>query len=128
MYNKNELCKKIIELYPDVGECGIDVNVDYDEEQKAWVVDLKKDHRELRTFLEDGDAALCMEGKQCVSLGIAIAHTISCDLCGEQMPFGASRETDYFVSFCLNCFNYFEGLPEGKIKESIKKFLVGNVV
>ena len=128
MYNKNELCKKIIELYPDVGECGIDVNVDYDEEQKAWVVDLKKDHRELRTFLEDGDAALCMEGKQCVSLGIAIAHTISCDLCGERMPSGVSQETDDFVSLCLNCFNYLEDLPEGKIKESINKFLVGNVI
>ncbi len=74
MYDKNELCKKILELYPDIGECGIDINVDYDEEQKAWVVDLKKDHHELRTFLEDRDAELCMEGKQCVSLGIEIAQ------------------------------------------------------
>ncbi len=74
MYNKNELCKKIIELYPDIGECGIDVNVDYDEEQQTWVVDLKKDHHALKTFLEDGDAESCMEGKQCVSLGIEIAQ------------------------------------------------------
>ena len=74
MYDKNELCKKIIELYPDIGECGIDVNVDYDAEQKTWVVDLKKDHHELKTFLEDNDAELCMEGKQCVSLGIEIAQ------------------------------------------------------
>ena len=74
MYDKNELCKKIIELYPDIGECGIDVNVDYDAEQKTWVVDLKKDHRALKTFLEDNDAKLCMEGRQCVSLGIEIAQ------------------------------------------------------
>ena len=74
MYEKNELCKKITALYPDIGECGIDVSVEYDEEQKTWIVDLKKDHRELRTFLEDGDAELCMEGKQCVSLGIEIAQ------------------------------------------------------
>ena len=74
MYNKNELCKKIIELYPNIGKCGIDINVDYDEEQQTWVVDLKKDHHELKTFLEDGDAELCMEGKQCVSLGIEIAQ------------------------------------------------------
>jgi len=53
MYDKNELCKKITALYPDIGECGIDVSVEYDEEQKAWVVDLKKDHHELRTFLEE---------------------------------------------------------------------------
>jgi hypothetical protein len=43
MYDKNELCEKIRALYPDIGECGIDVNVEYDEDQKAWVVDLKKD-------------------------------------------------------------------------------------
>ncbi len=74
MYDKEELCEKIRKLYPDIGECGIDVNVSYDDEQKMWVVNLKKDHLELKTFLEDGDAELCMEGKQCVSLGIEIAQ------------------------------------------------------
>ena len=74
MYTKKELCEKITKLYPDIGECGIDVNVDYDEEQKSWVVHLKKDHLELKTFLEDEDAALCIEGKQCVSLGLEIAQ------------------------------------------------------
>ncbi len=74
MYDKKELCEKIRKLYPDIGECGIDVNVSYDDEQKAWVVNLKKDHLELKTFLEDGDAELCMEGKQCVSLGLEIAQ------------------------------------------------------
>ena len=74
MYDKKELCEKIIQLYPDIGECGIDVNVDYDKEQQAWVVNLKKDRLELKTFLEDADAALCMDGKQCVSLGLEIAQ------------------------------------------------------
>jgi hypothetical protein len=70
--NKKELCDKIRSLYPDVGECGIDVNVDYDDENDRWTVHLKKDKKELKTFLEPGDADLCMEGKQCVSLGIEI--------------------------------------------------------
>jgi hypothetical protein len=74
MVDKKELCEKITQLYPDIGECGIDIDVDYDEEQKAWVVDLKKDHHQLKTFLEDKDADLCMDGKQCVSLGIEIAQ------------------------------------------------------
>ena len=72
--NENELCEKIQQLYPDIGECGIDVNVQYDDDQNRWVVDLKKDQHQLKTFLEDGDAELCMEGKQCVSLGIEIAQ------------------------------------------------------
>jgi len=71
---KNELCQKIRELYPDVGECGIDVDANYDKDQGRWVVDLKKDQHHLKTFLEDGDAETCMEGKQCVSLGIEIAQ------------------------------------------------------
>lgn len=74
MIDKAELCEKIRELYPDIGECGIDVNVDYDQGQKAWVVDLKKDRHELKHFLEQEDADLCMDGKQCVSLGLEIAQ------------------------------------------------------
>jgi len=74
MVDKKQICEKIKEIYPDIGECGIDVIVDYDESQKRWVVDLKKDHHELKTFLEPGDAEFCLEGKQCVSLGIEIAQ------------------------------------------------------
>ena len=72
MLNQEELCQKIKNIYPDIGECGIDVDVAYDDENDRWMVDLKKDKKELKTFLEPGDAELCMEGKQCVSLGIEI--------------------------------------------------------
>ena len=74
MIDKEELCQKIIALYPDIGQCGIDVNVQFDEDQNSWVVDLKKDKIELKTFLEEGDAEKCMIGEQCVSLGIEIAQ------------------------------------------------------
>ena len=74
MIDKAQLCEKIIELYPDIGECGIDVDVDYDEAKKSWIVDLKKGSFELKTHLEDGDADKCMLGQQCVGLGIEIAQ------------------------------------------------------
>ncbi len=74
MIDKQQLCDKIIELYPDIGACGIDVDVTYDENKKSWVVDLKKDQFELKTYLEDGDADKCMLGQQCVSLGIEVAQ------------------------------------------------------
>ena len=66
------LCDKIRTLYPDIGECGIDVNVAYDDANGRWTVDLNKEGKALKTFLEPDDAALCMEGKQCMSLGIEI--------------------------------------------------------
>ena len=74
MLDKNELCEKIRSLYPDIGQCGIDVYVDYDAQQKTWVVHLEKDKRKLKTYLEDGDAEKCMGGIQCVSLGLEIAQ------------------------------------------------------
>ena len=52
MIEKKELCDKIQQLYPDIGECGIDLMVDFDKRQNAWVVDLKKDNHELKHFLE----------------------------------------------------------------------------
>ena len=74
MVEKNELCQKIQEIYPDIGECGIDVNVAFDQANQRWTVDLKKDSHKLKTFLEKGDAELCLQGKQCVSLGVEIAQ------------------------------------------------------
>ena len=76
MHDKQELCKKIVEMYPELGQCNIDIAVDYDDEKNAYVVDLKKDDHELKHFLEVPDADSCMEKKQCVSLGLEIAQLV----------------------------------------------------
>ena len=74
MHTKEELCEKIKAVFPEIGACGIDLKVDYDKSNKAWVVDLKKDKHELKTFLEYSEAQQCMDGKQCVSLGLQIGQ------------------------------------------------------
>lgn len=76
MISKEELCKKITDIYPDIGVCGIDIDVDYSDEKGAWVVDLKKEEHELKTYLEPEDAQTCMDGKKCVSLGLQIAELV----------------------------------------------------
>ena len=68
------LCEKIRQLYPDIGECGIDVRAEYDEAQKAWVVYLKRDNQALKTYLDEGDAEKCMIGNKCVGLSIQVAQ------------------------------------------------------
>jgi hypothetical protein len=40
MINGKELCETITTIYPDIGACGIDVEVDYDGKKEAWMVDL----------------------------------------------------------------------------------------
>jgi hypothetical protein len=74
MYSDQELCGKITAIYPEIGECGINIGVQHDDEKKVWVVDLKKGEHELKHYLEYPDADSCMEGKQCVSLGLEIAQ------------------------------------------------------
>lgn len=74
MHSKEELCKKIKSIYPDIGECGIAVKVDYDNAKKAWVVGLKKGGHALKSYLEPEDADACISGKQCIGLGIQIAQ------------------------------------------------------
>ena len=83
MIKKDKLCQKIQEIYPEVGQCGIDITVDFDKRQKAWVVDLKKDNHELKHFLENPDANACLEGKQCFAMGLEIAQLIK-NVKGEQ--------------------------------------------
>jgi len=74
MIDRKELCEKIRQMYPDVGECGIDIEAEYDQTEKTWVVHLKKGSYKLKTFLEEGDAEKCMLGQKCVGLGIEIAQ------------------------------------------------------
>ena len=74
MVSNSALCNKIIQLYPEIGECGMDIAVTRDEGKRAWVVHLKKDTHSLDHYLEFLDADLCMEGKQCIALGLEIAQ------------------------------------------------------
>jgi hypothetical protein len=77
MHDKEELCNKIRTIYPELGECGVDVTVEFSEEKKAWIVDLKKDKHELTTHLDLTDADACIEGKECVHLGSQISQLIA---------------------------------------------------
>ncbi|MEE4165750.1 MAG: hypothetical protein V2I35_07120 [Desulfocapsaceae bacterium] len=74
MYSNRELCDRITEMYPEIGACGIDIEVNFDKEKDVWIVDLKKDNHELKHHLELSDAKQCMMGQQCVSLGLEIAQ------------------------------------------------------
>lgn len=70
--NAQELCKKIREIYPDIGRCGIEISAEYDEQAKAWAVTLSKEGHTLKTFLDDKDIQACREGKECIHLGAQI--------------------------------------------------------
>ncbi len=83
MHDKKELCNKIVKMYPEIGQCEIDIMVNWNDKKNVWVVDLKKDNHELQHYLEESDADACMENKQCVSLGLEIAQLVN-NIKGEQ--------------------------------------------
>lgn len=74
MYEKNELCEKIRSLYPELGHCGIDLAVDYDDMEKSWVVYINRGNYQVKHFLPNEDADVCMLGQRCVGLGLEIAQ------------------------------------------------------
>ena len=48
MLDKNDVCQKIIELYPDIGSCDMDIDAFYSTAKGTWIIELKKekDHYE----------------------------------------------------------------------------------
>ena len=74
MSNSKELCEKIIQLYPEIGACGMDIEVSWDEALSAWVVHLQHGTHTLDHYPDPADGDACMAGKQCVSLGLEIAQ------------------------------------------------------
>ena len=74
MYSATELCEKITSLYPDIGQCGVDIDVSYNQTGKTWMVHMEKGSHALNHFLEQLDADRCMEGRQCIALGLEVAQ------------------------------------------------------
>ncbi|MFH2066895.1 MAG: hypothetical protein ABIK15_16975 [Pseudomonadota bacterium] len=74
MRNSNEICDKIHAVYPDLGECGIDVNVNFEEQNNAWAVHLRRGGRELKTYLEIDETDVCIDKEKCIGLGLQIAQ------------------------------------------------------
>jgi hypothetical protein len=70
MYDKSELCNKIHEIYPEIGQCDLNLKVAWDDKRNVWEVNFEKDGNRITHYLEDEDAAPCMAGKQCIGLGI----------------------------------------------------------
>jgi hypothetical protein len=75
-YTKVALEDKILEMYPEVRQHGINISLDFNEEKNAWIIKFKKAHHELTTHLEKQDADDCIEGKKCVYLGVQIGEFI----------------------------------------------------
>lgn len=76
MTQAKELCEKIRSIYPEIGECGGDVEVRFDDTKKAWAVDLNKGQDQLTTYLDEDETNACLEGEKCLPLGVKVSQLV----------------------------------------------------
>lgn len=78
-----------------------------------------------------------IRGKEvCCGVGVqyrATSHrdrgpTYSCGLCGRYIPYGKIQIIDDFVYLCSACRKRLRDLRDGRIKNSIVSYILGNVI
>ena len=69
-----ELEKKLREMYPEIDRLGLELELEYKKDKEYWVIKLSKGDHRLHTLLNKKDADACLEGVQCVYLGIQIGQ------------------------------------------------------
>lgn len=70
------LDSKLREMYPDINKYGFDLSLNFNDQKDAWIVKLNHEKHELTTHLERKDAEACLEGVQCVYLGVQIGQFV----------------------------------------------------
>jgi len=75
-YTKDDLEKKLFEMYPEIERFGLSVSLEFDDGKDAWVVSFEKGSHKRHAFLDKKDADACMDGNACIYLGILIAQYI----------------------------------------------------
>ena len=75
-YTKDDLNKKLLEMYPEIKTYGLSVGLEFDEGKNAWVVTFSKGNKSRHAFLDKKDADACIDGNACIYLGVLIAQYI----------------------------------------------------
>jgi hypothetical protein len=63
---------KVLEMYPEVEKLGVVSSMLWDEDKKAYVFKLSKGRHELSTYIDKADADKCMNGVECIHLGVQV--------------------------------------------------------
>lgn len=75
-YTTDALRDKILEMYPEIGQHGLSVGLEFDEGTDTYIVTFRRDGHLLTTHIERKDADECMNGRLCVFLGVQIGQFV----------------------------------------------------
>ncbi|RJX35496.1 MAG: hypothetical protein C4525_03710 [Desulfarculus sp.] len=74
--DKGALAAKLKEMYPEITQHGLNLDLEFKPDKDYWVVMLSKGDHRLHTLLDQKDALACLEGTQCVYLGVQIGQFV----------------------------------------------------
>ncbi len=75
-YTQVALEDKLLEMYPELSEHKIGLSLSFDEERNAWVVRFRRNGHTRYAFLDKKDADNCMDGQECIYLGVLVEQYI----------------------------------------------------
>jgi hypothetical protein len=75
-YAKEDLERKLLEIYPEIRAFGLSLSLEFDKQKDAWVVSFEKGGHKRHAFLDKKDADSCIGGNVCIYLGMLIAQYI----------------------------------------------------
>jgi hypothetical protein len=75
-YTKNDLKKRLVEIYPEITKYGLSLTLEFDEPRNAWIVTFSKENHKRHAILDKKDADSCVEGNTCIYLGVLIIQYI----------------------------------------------------
>ena len=67
---------KLLEMYPDISQHHIALRLSFDEDREAWVIRFEKGGHSRYAFLDKKDADACMDGQQCLYLGVLVEQYV----------------------------------------------------
>lgn len=75
-YTDAALKEKILEMYPDIQEHKVAIEIGYNSEKSAYILSFQRGKDELITFIDKMDADDCMNNIKCIHLGIKVDQFI----------------------------------------------------
>ncbi len=66
----------IRKMYPEIIKHGLSLSLSFDTDTDSWIVKLSKGEHKLTTHLEKKDAEACLDGIQCIYLGVQIGQFV----------------------------------------------------
>ena len=63
---------KVLEMYPEIEKMKVIPSLTFDAGKNAYVLKLTKGPHELSTYIDKVDADKCMNGIECIHLGVQV--------------------------------------------------------